>query len=69
MLPVSSSRQEPVLSRSDRLNPLTGAYYWTPRPVPRGVTWELVACQDFGVWDGVSHREFWPYVLKHLAVA
>lgn len=46
-----------------------GAYYWVPRPLPEGVTWELVACQDLGVWDGVSHREFWPYVLKHLAAA
>jgi hypothetical protein len=69
MLPVSSSRQKPPLSRADRSGPLTGAYYWVPRPPPEGITWELVACQDLGVWDGVSHREFWPYVLKHLAVA
>lgn len=49
--------------------PLVGAYYWFPRPVLGGVTWELIACHDLGVCDGVSHREFWPSVLQHLAVA
>ena len=51
------------------INALTGAYYWVPEPRPNGHSWNLVTCQDLGVWDGVSHREFWPSVLKHLAVA
>ena len=33
------------------------------------MTWELVTCHDLGCWDGVSHREFWPSVLAHLAAA
>ncbi len=57
------------MSRSVRLSSLVGAYYWFPRPGPEGVTWELVTCHDLGVWDGVSHREFWPHVLERLAVA
>jgi hypothetical protein len=28
-----------------------------------------VTCHDLGVWDGISHREFWPYILEHLAAA
>jgi hypothetical protein len=32
------------------------------------VAWELVTCHDLVVWDGVSHRELWPYVLTQLAV-
>ena len=42
---------------------LTGAYFWVPRPQRGGVAWDLVTCHDLGVWDGVSHREFWPYVV------
>ena len=49
--------------------PLTGAYYWFPKPHPDGLTWELITCQDLSVWDGVSHREFWPYVVEYLAAA
>ena len=26
-----------------------------------------MTCHDLGVWDGVSHREAWLYVLEHLA--
>jgi hypothetical protein len=46
---------------------LTGAYYWCPRPTSDGVTWDLVTCHDLKVWDAISHREFWPAVLEHLA--
>jgi hypothetical protein len=46
---------------------LTGAYYWFPRPTSAGYSWELVTCHDLDVWDAVSHREFWPAVLEHLA--
>lgn len=49
--------------------PLTGAYYWVPRPQPHGHAWDLVSCHDLGVWDGIPHREFWPHVLEHLAAA
>jgi hypothetical protein len=28
-----------------------------------------VTCHDLGVWDGISHREFWPDVLEHVATA
>lgn len=50
-------------------SPLTGAYYWVPSPVPDGVAWNLTTCHDLGVWDGIAHREFWPYVLDVLAAA
>jgi len=46
---------------------LTGAYYWLPNPRPNGIPWDLVTCHDLGVWDGVSHRQFWPTVLDFLA--
>lgn len=49
--------------------PLTGAYYWFPRPHPEGPSWELLTCHDLGAWDGISHREFWPLVVEHLAAA
>jgi hypothetical protein len=51
--------------------PLTGAYFWVPRP-PLAATvieWELVTCHDLGVWNGISHREFWPHIIEHLAAA
>jgi hypothetical protein len=57
------------MTQADIPGPLTGAYYWFPRPVPGGLAWELVTCHDLGVWDGISHRGFWPYVLEHLAAA
>lgn len=46
---------------------LTGAYYWCPHPISGGVAWSLVTCHDLEIWDAVSHREFWPAVLEHLA--
>lgn len=66
------------LSRSDLNEPtrsgphrdsLTGAFYWVPFPRPDGFVWELRTCHDLGAWDGVSHREWWPHVLEHLASA
>lgn len=47
--------------------PLTGAYYWIPVPREAGHGWELTSCHDLGVWDGISHREFWPFVLDLLS--
>ena len=48
--------------------PLAGAYYWLPVPTTNGsIHWDLLTCHDLGVWDGVSHRVFWPSVLAHLA--
>jgi hypothetical protein len=44
--------------------PLTGAYYWIPVPREAGHGWDLTTCHDLGVWDGISHREFWPFVLN-----
>lgn len=49
--------------------PTTGAYYWFPRPHPDGLTWGLLTCHDLGVWVGISHREFWPHIVEHLAAA
>lgn len=49
--------------------PLTGAYYWFPRPHSDGPSWELLTCHDLGVWVGISHREFWPHIVEHLATA
>jgi len=48
--------------------PLTGAYFWMPRPMPDCPVWDLVTCHDLGVWDGISHRELWPHVVELLAV-
>ncbi len=62
------------MNRADATNqpnqqiPLTGAYYWVPRPSGAEIDWDLLTCHDLGIWDGVSHREAWPYVLEHLAV-
>jgi len=67
--PSPLSRREPTQGNPVRGNPRTGAYYWVPRPVPEGLTWNLVTCHDLNVWDGVSHGEFWPFVLEHLAAA
>lgn len=48
--------------------PLDGAYYWLPSPdEDRAIRWDLITCHDLGARDGVSHREFWPSVLEHLA--
>jgi hypothetical protein len=49
--------------------PLTGAYFWFPRPAPTGLEWELVTCHDLKIWSGISHRDFWPHVVEHLAAA
>ncbi len=51
----------------DPMYPLTGAYFWVPRPMSGGVGWELVTCHDLGVPDSASHREFWPSVVDRLA--
>lgn len=67
---VNSNREDP--DRKPRLTepaPLSGAYYWVPSPRPIGVVWNLKTCHDLGGWDGISHREFWPYVLEVLADA
>lgn len=58
------SRSKP---EGTRLEPLTGAYYWVPMPSPEGVAWSLTTCHDLEVWDGISHREFWPHILEILA--
>ena len=51
------------------INGSIGGLLWVPRSRNRVIRLGLVTCHDLGVWDGVSHREFWPSVLKHLAVA
>ena len=65
----SSPTDFPVPDQVDLqgLAPLTGAYFWLPRPRRGGVAWELVTCHDLRVHDGISHREFWPVVLQSLA--
>jgi hypothetical protein len=57
------------LERPINPKPLTGAYYWFPRPHQDAPTWDLVTCHDLKVWHGVSHREFWPHVVEQLAAA
>jgi hypothetical protein len=57
------------LNRADRPSPLTGAYFWVPHPPSARIAWNLVTSHDLGVWDGISHREFWPHVLELLAAA
>jgi hypothetical protein len=47
--------------------PLTGAYYWVPRPMSGGRGWDLVTCHDLGAPDSASHREIWPSVVDRLA--
>lgn len=59
--------QAPTYSSPPR--PLTGAYYWLPSPTPSGpFAWSLLTCHDLGRWDGISHRELWPFVVGHLAI-
>lgn len=48
-------------------SPLTGAYFWVPRPEQGGVAWDLVTCHDLNAWAAISHREFWPLILDVLA--
>lgn len=67
MNPSSPGQPTPQKRGSHQESPLTGAYFWAPRPLPVGFAWDLVTCHDLEVWDAVSHREFWPYVLEHLA--
>jgi hypothetical protein len=50
--------------------PLDGAYYWLPTPTTTdSISWSLVTCHDVRLWDGISHREFWPSMLERLAPA
>ncbi len=43
-------------------------FYWLPEPTQLGqLSWVRLSCHELGVWDGISHREFWPFVLEHLA--
>ncbi len=44
-----------------------GAYYWLPKPEGVGLAWDIIICHDLGAWDGISHRDFWPSVLEHVA--
>ena len=49
---------------------LTGAFYWIPaRELECRVSWQLLTCHDLHRWDGISHRELWPFVLDHLAAS
>ena len=50
-----------------KLLPLTGAYFWVPRPEQGGIAWDLVTCHDLEAWSAISHREFWPLILEVLA--
>jgi hypothetical protein len=47
--------------------PLTGAYYWFPRPAPTGLEWELITCHDLKKWSGISHHEFWLHIWELIA--
>ncbi len=59
-----------IVGKTDDPFPLTGAFYWLPTPKPSGpLSWALLTCHDLGAYDGISHREWWPSVLKHLAPA
>ena len=49
--------------------PLTGAYFWCPRPAPTGLEWELITCHDLKKWSGISHHEFWPRIVERSAAA
>ncbi len=51
----------------DLKNPLTGAYFWVPRPMSGSIGWDLVTCHDLGVPDSLSHREIGPSVVDRLA--
>jgi hypothetical protein len=67
--PADQPLTQPMKSEPHRPGPLTGAYYWVPSPATEGLGWELITCHHLRVWDGVSHREAWPYVLEPLAAA
>ena len=69
MNPPSADLPSPDARGADHENPLTGAYFWFPRPRQDALAWDLVTCHDFAVRDNISHREFWLNVLEHLATA
>ena len=66
--PPSADLPSPDAKRASQEGPLTGAY-WIPRSRPDELAWDLVTCHDLAVRDGISHREFWPFVLDRLATA
>ena len=59
-----------TLLKPAKSKPLTGAYYWFPRPQPDGPTWELAHLPRPGrLGRYLPHREFWPHIVEHLATA
>jgi hypothetical protein len=58
-----------ILGDVDASTPRTGAYYWLPRPDRNGArpAWELITEHGFNVAEGISHRDFWPFVVERLA--
>lgn len=48
--------------------PRTGAYFWVPLLGDGRVRgWDIQTCHDLGLWDGISHREAWPHLIRHIA--
>lgn len=63
----SRDQPSPPTSSPERGSPLTGAYYWVPRPEQGGIAWDLVTCHDLEAWEAIPHREFRPLILEVLA--
>jgi hypothetical protein len=62
----SQELDSPHHSGPKQEGPLTGAYFWVPRPKKDCIAWDLVACHDLEAWEAISHREFWPLILEVL---
>lgn len=67
---VASDREDPDREpRLIRAAPLSGAWYWFPRPFEDGIEWTVLTCHDLGRSSETGHVRLWPWVLERLAAA
>jgi hypothetical protein len=68
--PMIASQEDREIRGGDRSNaPSHGGYYWFPTPVPEGVRWSLLTCDDLGLAPDEGHPDLWPAVIDRLAIA
>ena len=53
--------------RSKRPGPLTGGYYWVPKPGAESIAWSVLTCHDLGFGPDYGHHDMWPSVINYLA--